>query len=90
MPADIAVDEGFEQAGARFDRVEGDVRELRGDIKRLDEKLTGKIEAVDEKLTGKIDEQGKELRGSITALQYQLVVVCLVIIGAIVGSAIVF
>lgn len=56
------VDDGFKQVGARFDRVEGDVREVRGDIKRLDERLTGKIEA-----------QGKELRSRFDRLTIGLV-----------------
>jgi len=41
---DEKVDKGFKQVDARFGRVETDIRELRGDIKSLDQKLTRKFD----------------------------------------------
>jgi len=70
------VDEGFA-------RVDTDVRELRGEVRGLDEKLTGKLDAhgkevpgelkkLDEKLTGKIEALHEKFMGNIEALDEKL------------------
>lgn len=70
------VDEGFA-------RVDTDVRELRGEVRALDEKLTGKLDAqgkevpgelkkLDEKLTGRIEAVDEKLTGRIEALDEKL------------------
>jgi hypothetical protein len=84
------VDEGFKQVDARFGRVETDVRELRGEVRTLDEKLTGKLDAqgkevpgelkkLDEKLTGKIEALDEKLTGKIDRITIGLV---LAVVGA--------
>jgi len=52
------------------------------------EERVGSLEKKVDAGFARVDTDIRELRGSITALQYELIGVCLVIIGAIVGSAV--
>ena len=49
--------------GVMFQNLRGEIKDVRGDIKTLDEKLTDKIENLDKKLTDKIENLSEAQHG---------------------------
>jgi phage-related protein len=66
------LDEISKRVDRGFNRIEGDIRELRTEIKAVDEGLRSEIKAVDESLRGEIKVVDDGLRGEIKGLRNEM------------------
>jgi predicted nucleic acid-binding Zn-ribbon protein len=76
-----------------FDRLDKDIRELRGEIKALRTELKGEIKALRTELKGEIQELRTELKGEIQELRAEiaslnrtLIAAAVAIVVALIGS----